>query len=222
MRRDGEHTKQLLVNAALQCFADRGIAATSLKEIVNAANQRNVSVLHYYFGSREELLRAVLHRYWAVIREKREELIVHAHESGTARAAAEAFVIPLGILLANDRQARCFLQIVADLSADPTRTLPAISALTGDTAAQEANELVLASMHSVPEPLRKLRLRIANMMVLHALADQARALNAQKTADGPDRIRVYVTNLVDMYLGALGCPDNETSTLISSNVSAAR
>ena len=62
MARDPGPARRSLVAAGERLFAERGIRAVSLREINKAAGQRNSSALHYHFGSREGLLRALLAR----------------------------------------------------------------------------------------------------------------------------------------------------------------
>src|SRR5262245_22442952 len=58
--RDGR-TK--LLDTAERLFAERGITGVSLREITEAAGQRNASVVQYHFGSRAGLVAAVLDRH---------------------------------------------------------------------------------------------------------------------------------------------------------------
>lgn len=60
MPRDGAETRQRLIAAGRLLFARRGVYATPLKAIVDAAGQRNTSALHYHFGSRQGLLEAII------------------------------------------------------------------------------------------------------------------------------------------------------------------
>ena len=57
---DGSAREQIL-EAAEQLFARKGLGPTTIKEIGTAAHQ-NPALLYYYFGSKEELYRAVLQR----------------------------------------------------------------------------------------------------------------------------------------------------------------
>jgi AcrR family transcriptional regulator len=54
-------TKERLLDAAEGLFAERGFAATSVREVTRAAGVA-VSAANYHFGSKEELLRAALMR----------------------------------------------------------------------------------------------------------------------------------------------------------------
>lgn len=55
-------TREILLRAALRCFAQKGYAGTSIRDIVTTAKVSR-PVLYYYFGSKMELYRALVH--WA-------------------------------------------------------------------------------------------------------------------------------------------------------------
>ncbi|MDE4276789.1 helix-turn-helix domain containing protein [Phaeobacter gallaeciensis] len=52
-----EATRQRLKIAAQRLFSDRGIDGVSVRDIVAAAGLRNGASLHYYFGSKDKLIR---------------------------------------------------------------------------------------------------------------------------------------------------------------------
>jgi AcrR family transcriptional regulator len=56
----GEATRELLLVTAERLFAQRGIAAVSLRAIAAEAGQANNAAVHYYFGDRERLLREIV------------------------------------------------------------------------------------------------------------------------------------------------------------------
>jgi AcrR family transcriptional regulator len=57
-RSDGEQSRERLLHAALQLFADQGFAKTSTREIAEAAGT-NIAAISYYFGDKAGLYRAV-------------------------------------------------------------------------------------------------------------------------------------------------------------------
>jgi len=63
-----------LLEAAEHLFAEQGITAVSIRDITNAA-QTNVASVHYHFGSKEELLLAVLASRIGGINERRMEML---------------------------------------------------------------------------------------------------------------------------------------------------
>ncbi len=56
-----EDTRERLLNAAEQLFAERGISSTTLRALTKAAKV-NLAAVHYHFGSKEGLLDAVVGR----------------------------------------------------------------------------------------------------------------------------------------------------------------
>jgi AcrR family transcriptional regulator len=57
-----ETTRDKLLRAALYLFARQGLDVP-LRDINELAGQRNASALHYHFGGRPELVRAIIDRY---------------------------------------------------------------------------------------------------------------------------------------------------------------
>ena len=65
-----EDTRQRLLNAAEQLFAERGISGTTLRALTRAAKV-NLAAVHYHFGSKEGLLDAVVERRATVMNQER-------------------------------------------------------------------------------------------------------------------------------------------------------
>lgn len=51
---------ETIKDAALRLFADRGIDGVTVRQIAEAAGQKNHAAVGYHFGSKEELVRAVI------------------------------------------------------------------------------------------------------------------------------------------------------------------
>src|SRR3954465_15455194 len=63
-------TKQRILDAAERLIGEQGYAATSLRQIINKAGV-NIAAVHYHFGSKEELLDAVVLRKAGPVNEAR-------------------------------------------------------------------------------------------------------------------------------------------------------
>ena len=91
-------TRERLLDAAERLFAARGFDGTSLREVTAAAGA-NVAAIHYHFGSKEELLRAVLSRIVAPVNSERLRLLELAEADAapgapSVEAILEAFLAP--------------------------------------------------------------------------------------------------------------------------------
>ena len=70
-----EDTRERILDAAERLFAERGVDGTTLHEIHLASGQRNKAAVHYHFGDKRSLLRAVLTRRMRGIAERGNALL---------------------------------------------------------------------------------------------------------------------------------------------------
>lgn len=66
------NTKKCILDVSEQLFADRGFVATSLRDITGEAGV-NLAAVNYHFGSKEELLAAVVERRLGPVNQQRLE-----------------------------------------------------------------------------------------------------------------------------------------------------
>lgn len=67
-------TKEQILNVAERLFAERGFSGTTLRNVVSEASV-NLAAVHYHFGSKEELFRAVVRRFARPIAEQELRLL---------------------------------------------------------------------------------------------------------------------------------------------------
>jgi len=87
-----------LVLAAERLFAVQGFASVSLRQVQEAAGVRNTSAVHYHFGSRDELVRAVFDHRFAAVNPHRIEIMRQLERDGRlddTRALVGAMIYPL-------------------------------------------------------------------------------------------------------------------------------
>ena len=91
----GGGTRNELKRAARRLFAERGIAAVGMREIVEAAGQRNAAAVHYYFGSKDDLLRELVAEGAELIDAIRRRMLDEAEARGEVglRDTVRALVI---------------------------------------------------------------------------------------------------------------------------------
>jgi AcrR family transcriptional regulator len=76
-------TKDRILDSAEALFAKRGFASTSLRNVIAEAGV-NLAAVHYHFGSREELIRAVFARRFEPINRERLRLLTEFEAVGKA------------------------------------------------------------------------------------------------------------------------------------------
>jgi AcrR family transcriptional regulator len=88
-------TKDKILDAAERAFADHGYSGTSLRSIIADAGV-NLAAVHYHFGSKEQLLKAVVVRRAGPVNVERLAMLDECERAGraTLEAVLAAFLVP--------------------------------------------------------------------------------------------------------------------------------
>lgn len=210
MPRDAASTRDALIAAGLDLFAEQGVYTTPLSRIVGAAGQRNTSALHYYFAvngldARHGLLFAIIDAQNEAIEAERRDMLDNVEAAAATtdlRRLVWAYVQPQANRLGSI-EGRRFLSIVSQLvdlfdrwDEDPERT-PA--------QAMRTFRLIERALPSaLPPHLRRERVARFVEMVSESLGARARRL--EKSRNARTEHEAYVSNLIDMAVGALSAP----------------
>ena len=197
-------TPDRLLDAAARLFAERGIDNVSMAEIVRAADQRNASAIRYHFGTRDDVLAALVARHVPVIAERRRELIeiARAQPSTDRASAAVAIVRPITEFAQGGWRQRAYLRIGSEMTGALERTTPKIQDLMARTAGHEAWDLLSERCPEVPSDLWRIRRQLCIVFVGRAAADWARLVDEGRDGHVPAADR-FADNLVEMVLGAM-------------------
>jgi len=200
--RDSTATKERLLREAERLFARRGLYQVTVREITEAAEQRNVSALNYHFGSREGLLDAILVRHGDPTDVARGERLAAIGRDAPSRELVAALVVPYAAHLARPA-GRDYLRIVAQLSArfntwrDPARgTGPFL---------REILDILEARPPDVAPAVRRERVVEMIMLMTVAMAERARVIESVHRTPELDE-PTFVENLTDVLVGVLEAP----------------
>ena len=89
--------REAIVRAAERLIAERG-PGIPLRDIALEAGQRNNSAVHYHFGSRDELIRAIVERRMEPLEKRQLELLTEyetSHAADDVRALVEVLARPM-------------------------------------------------------------------------------------------------------------------------------
>lgn len=127
--RDTEKTKtrERILDAAERLLAEKSIHAVSTRMITNEANA-NSAALHYHFGTKEAVLRAIFERRLGPINAQRLEQLEEL--TGQTNPAVEdvlrAFILPT-LALGHTEGERFFKALSSNISMDPNQSIRQIS-----------------------------------------------------------------------------------------------
>jgi TetR/AcrR family transcriptional regulator, regulator of cefoperazone and chloramphenicol sensitivity len=197
--RDATDTRARLIEAAEELFARRGVHVATTREILEAAGQRNVSALTYHFGSREQLLWAILERHNEPLELGRSERLGEPAEDMPTRDLVAALVVPYAGCLA-DEDGRDYLRIVAQL----TDLFPAWR--TPPVTAPVLNRVLDILEHRASGSPASRRQRVVGMMMLMttSCAERARAVQEDEPLELVDD--EFVSGLTDMIVAVVEAP----------------
>jgi TetR/AcrR family transcriptional regulator, regulator of cefoperazone and chloramphenicol sensitivity len=201
--RDASETKARLREEAERLFAGRGVWQVTVREITEAAGQRNTSAVSYHFGSREGILREILLHHGLHLDDERGRLLADLGEAATTRDLVAALLVPFAEPLATDA-GRNYLRIVAQLVGrfaswrsvdDPELTPPYLRRILS---------MLEERPPSIPPAVRRQRVIGVIMLMTTAMAERARALQSGRPMELDEP--TFLANLADMIVGALDAP----------------
>ena len=201
MPRDATATKARLLREAERLFATRGVYQVTVREIISAAGQRNVSALTYHFGSRQGVLDAILVRHGDPTDIARGELLDVIGRDAESRDLIAVLVVAYASNLATP-EGRDYLRIVAQLTPlfsawreEEPGTGPVIQEILGILEQRPAE---------LPPAIRRERVVELIMLITIAIAERARIIESGDTLELDEP--TFAANLTDVLVGLLEAP----------------
>jgi len=197
-----------LLDAAERLFAEQGIGSVSLRQIVAAAGQGNLSAAHYHFGSREGLIRAVLERRMRdidAIRHRRLDAVQAQGRAGEITAIVGAAAETLAEVVADTPWGADYVRVLAHALFDPRMRLLE----TLDPALTSSIERTRAMARAVLTDLPRARFEARVLIAHHEAADCMARWISEHGPVRPSNRRAYrtmVNDLVAFLCGGLTAP----------------
>ncbi|MBE7637457.1 TetR family transcriptional regulator [Sneathiella sp. P13V-1] len=173
-------TKDKLKLVAQQLFAERGIDGVSVREIVHAAEQKNMASLHYYFGTKEQLLKELLKDAAEAIETKRTVLLDAIEAKGGPGSPLEVLRIFIECAVIEDDDPRSLSNVRLFLMAarsDPSLVLGTVED-TRKSAYLRCLEHLRQFMSHMDETVVERRLFLLQQYVFNVLATRERSLSS--------------------------------------------
>lgn len=111
--------REKIKDAAQALFAERGLEGVTVRQIVAAADQKNMAALHYYFGTKEDLVRELIVDAARLMDGRRNDMLDAAEARGGPDSLREVVAIMVqSIVVAPDHaRARTYMRFVAQIVA---------------------------------------------------------------------------------------------------------
>jgi AcrR family transcriptional regulator len=117
-------TRQRILGAAEELFAERGFAGASLRQ-VTAAAKVNLAAVNYHFGSKDNLIEEVFRRRLDELSHRRLDRLaeVNRGHAPTLDAVLEAFIMPALELSLDHKGGSVFMRVLARAFAEHNSNL---------------------------------------------------------------------------------------------------
>ena len=211
-------TREAIIRAAEQLFAEHGIAGTSVNTITRLAEQSNRNAVQYHFGDKYGLLQAIFDKHSPGIAERRARLInkLEAENIDGARLIARAIVDPLVEKLDDDDGGEAFIHIAAELISSNTLgyILPEKHPLQLIREPKLA-QLASAYLDRLPREIGRQRVLQINGLAFHGLSDHARLRRMTDYHTLTADTAFMASNVIDSMCAILEAPPSpDTRSLL--------
>lgn len=208
-RSRGDARERLLASAET-LIARHGVDGVSIRGI-NAEAGVSPGILHYHFGSMDNLVEALLERHMRPLIEARAERLqdLQAQPAVTVRELVDILVLPLARKVIEEGEAGLrYVRLLARLYADRS---PQIERITGDTASAPANftpVLMSRALPGIPPEVLSWRMHAASHAMLHSLARLDEPQPGMPEDDAGRRAFQWrrVRALIEFICGGLAAP----------------
>lgn len=198
-----------ILDEAERLFAERGVTGVSLREVTEAAGQRNASVVQYHFGSRAGLVAAIVERHMTVVdadRTERLDAATPAADDLGVHDAMRILVEPLAVCLGT-RSGRSYLRIVQHLVDQPPGPASSPTPLgASNESLRRVSRILGHATRVLPRAVRAERQAQTTSFLLRALADRAADIDRDESRRGRTGHDLFVANLVDVLVAVLTTP----------------
>ncbi|MEU9273095.1 TetR family transcriptional regulator [Streptomyces sp. NPDC048251] len=199
-------TKQSLLIAAERLFAERGVHAVANRQISEAAGQGNNAAVSYHFGTKTDVIRAIVSKHSEHMERLRQGMVAEFGDSADLRDWVACMVRPVTDHLEALGSPTWFARFTAQIMADP-----ALHAIMMEEHAGISPSLrhLLDGLNrcapSLPAGVHFARAVMARHLIVQMCVEQERAL--------ADHARTYrptwhdtATGLIDAIVGLWQAP----------------
>ncbi|AUX42430.1 TetR family transcriptional regulator [Sorangium cellulosum] len=174
----GGDTREVILDAAERLFAEHGAAAVSNRQVSEAAGQANNFAVGYHFGTKNDLVLAIVRRHVPSIERRREEMLAEIKGSSDLRDWLACLVRPTVDHIASLGSPSWYARFSAQVMTDPALRKLVIDELIATPAMQETIAGLERLRPIWPEEVLQERGDMSRHLIVHMCAERERALQA--------------------------------------------
>ena len=202
-------TREVILATAERLFAEHGVFAISNRQVSEAAGQGNNAAVGYHFGTKTDLLRAIVRKHTEQIERIRDQLVAEISDPADIREWVTVLVRSSTEYLGSAGSPTWFARFGAQLMTDPgLREVMTAESLSSPTL-QRIVDGLNACLPDLPSDVRLERNDMARQLMVHMLAERERAI-AEGIPTPRASWRDAGTGLIDAIVGMWLAPVSTT------------
>ncbi|WP_433187088.1 TetR family transcriptional regulator [Actinoallomurus sp. CA-150999] len=198
-------TRESILAAAERLFAEHGVFAVSNRQISEAAGQGNTAAVGYHFGTKTDLVRAIIRRHTEDIDRIRTSMVAEVAGSTDLRDWIACLLRPNIEHLASLPRPSWFARFSAQVMTDPELRTIMVDESLGEPSLREAVDGMNRCLPELPVEVRMERGEMVRQLTMHMTAERERAL-AEGTPTARSSWHDAATGLIDAIVGLLLAP----------------
>ncbi len=200
-RKSPADTRQRLLLTALSLYAENGIHAVSLRSIATESGSRNSAAMHYHFGNREGVFRALLEMITAELNTYAREL--KGDKIRSLRQGVERSVAPIFMLAQRREWGRDAIRFMSQLLMESDPTISTLSQPYFQVYNENADAGLASVLPHLDDATRRLRMKFMAVNIFHGIAEVNLLANTPLGDQSGIAPEDFQRQLVDYLLGGL-------------------
>ncbi len=193
-------TRESILTAAERLFAERGVYAVSNRQVSEAAGQGNNTAVGYHFGTKADLVRAIVRKHATRIEELRARLVAEVADTDDVRAWVDCLVRPVLEHLAALGSPTWYARFCAQVVSDPALHRIVVEEALTSPSLRTIVDGLNRCLPELPAEVRAERAEMARHLIVHVTAERERAL-AENTPTHHSHWQDAATGLTDALVG---------------------
>jgi len=198
-------TRELILSTAERLFAERGVHEVSNRQISEAAGQGNNTAVGYHFGTKADLIRAIVRKHADPIEARRKELVAEIEGSTEVRDWVICLVRPATDHMGSLGNPSWLARFNAQLMNDPALREVQIEESLTSPSLREILDGLNGCLSDLPIPVRMERGDMARHLIVQMCAEYERA-QAEGTPTARATWQEMSDGLVDGIVGLWTAP----------------
>ncbi|WP_369229785.1 TetR/AcrR family transcriptional regulator [Streptomyces sp. R21] len=193
-------TRELILTAAERLFAENGVYAVSNRQVSEAAGQGNNTAVGYHFGTKADLVRAIVRKHAVQIERIRARRLAETGDSTDVRDWVDCLVRPVPEHLAALGSPTWYARFCAQVMTDPVLQEIMVEESLSAPSLRPIIEGLNRCLPELPADVHAERGAMSRQLIVHMSAERERAL-AENTPTPRSNWHDTATGLIDAIVG---------------------